>query len=159
MLTHQPLHHLPPHSTADYFVNTVEQTPCLYVVERLHNNNVPLFAICTRINRPSSRRAHKPMYENVANTRHINTRQPQIDHLSTPNNIPPPISINNVYNVTNRIPFFDNNIFKNNNHGTSTLSHRFRTALGNDRVLNLCPRQNLVKHGYKNYKFLGLIYQ
>ena len=37
--THQPLHHLPPHTTADYFVNTVEQHPRLYVAYWLHNNN------------------------------------------------------------------------------------------------------------------------
>ena len=59
MLTHQPLRHLPPHSTADYFVNTVEQSPCLYVVERLHNNNVTL--LCTRINHPPSPGVRKPM--------------------------------------------------------------------------------------------------
>ena len=59
------------------------------------------------------------MYENVANTRDTAAdRHTSITPIDLSNNIPSPISNNNVYNVTHRIPFFDGNIFKNNNHGT-----------------------------------------
>ena len=110
-LTHQPLYHLPPSLTADYFVNTVKQPPCLYVAYWLHNNNIPLLCAYQKFitPHPGVRKPMKTLQKQVILStlschRSITTYRP--------NNIPLPINIVRVYNVTNWIDFLDGNIFK-----------------------------------------------
>ena len=65
--------------------------------------------------------------------------------------------INNVYNVTNRIPFFGGKLFKNNNHGTIQRCPRFK---GWPSVMIVCLISARVEFGkvwVQKLHFLGLI--
>ena len=122
---------------ADYFVNTVEQSPCRRTEQQcpfaMHTNKSPS-TTGVRININLWKRCKYTSYQ-----------QPLDRHTSIPDNIPPPISsimcttlqIGSLISLMVTLTYSKIIIM-----ARSTLSHRFnRTAFGNDRVLNLCPRR------------------